>query len=443
MHVEKNICDSLIGTLLNIPGKTKDGLKARLDMLEMNIRTKLAPQTEGKSTYLPLSCITLSKSEKSSLCGCLKEVKVPYGYSSNIANLVSMKDLRLNGLKSHDCHTLIQQLLPIAIRGVLSSKVRAVVQRLCVIFSSLSTKIVDSSELDKLQDQIVVTLCQLEIFFPPSFFDIMVHLILHLVRETRILGPVYMRWTYPFERYMKILKSYVRNRHRPEGCIVEEYITEEAVEFRTTFWEIQPQLGFQGHVILIDLMERAQVHVNTLRSAFSRKSEQWLQKEHSRSFCNWLRRNEVLNNQANSEEESDDFVKWLMPGPMPIVYTWKAYDINGFCFHTKDQDDHSVVQNSGVTLIAETTLVSSARDQNPINAPINYFGVIEEIWELDYVKFRVPVFKCKWVNNSAVCTDEYGMTFVDFRREGSKDEPFIMAEQARQVFYIRDPSDNN
>ncbi|CAM8972690.1 unnamed protein product [Rhodiola kirilowii] len=44
MHVEKNICESLLGTLLNIPGKTKDGVKARLDMLEMNIRTKLAPE---------------------------------------------------------------------------------------------------------------------------------------------------------------------------------------------------------------------------------------------------------------------------------------------------------------------------------------------------------------------------------------------------------------
>ncbi|CAM8932305.1 unnamed protein product [Rhodiola kirilowii] len=475
MHVEKNICDSLIGTLLNIPGKTKDGLKARLDMLDMNIRTKLAPQTEGKRTYLPPSCTTLSKNEKTILCGCLKGVKVPYGYSSNIASLVSMKDLRLNGLKSHDYHVLIQQLLPIAIRGVLSPKVRSAVQRLCAIFSSLSAKVVDSSELDKLQDQIVVTLCQLEMFFPPSFFDVMVHLTVHLVREIRILGPVHMRWMYPFERYMKILKSYVRNRHRPEGCIVEGSITEEAVEFCTNFLGNTAAVGiprprhidrFNGKGIsgqkyknpsfdelmvahfyvlqhMPDITPFIEQHLNILRSAFPRKSEQWLQKEHSRSFCNWLRCNEILNNQANSEEESDDLVKWLLPGPTPTVYSWNAYDINEFCFHTKAQDDQTVVQNSGVTLIAETTLVSSARDQNPIYAPINYFGLIEEIWELDYVKFRVPVFKCKWVNNSAVRTDEYGMTFVDFRREGFKDEPFIMAEQARQVFYVRDPADNN
>ena len=38
MHVEKNVWDNLIGTLLNINGKTKDGLNAHLDLIEMNIR---------------------------------------------------------------------------------------------------------------------------------------------------------------------------------------------------------------------------------------------------------------------------------------------------------------------------------------------------------------------------------------------------------------------
>ncbi|CAM8890223.1 unnamed protein product [Rhodiola kirilowii] len=67
----------------------------------MNIRTKLAPKTRGQRTYLPPSCTTLSKSEKSRFCECLKGVKFPYGFSSNISSMVSMKDLRLNGLESH------------------------------------------------------------------------------------------------------------------------------------------------------------------------------------------------------------------------------------------------------------------------------------------------------------------------------------------------------
>ncbi|MCH92367.1 hypothetical protein A2U01_0013305, partial [Trifolium medium] len=45
MHVEKNVCDSVIGTLLNIPGKTKDNANSRLDMVEMGIRQQLAPKS--------------------------------------------------------------------------------------------------------------------------------------------------------------------------------------------------------------------------------------------------------------------------------------------------------------------------------------------------------------------------------------------------------------
>jgi len=71
MHVEKNVCDSIIRTLLNIKGKTKDGINARKDLVEMGVRLKLQPQPHGKRTYLPPACHTLSKSEKISFCKCL------------------------------------------------------------------------------------------------------------------------------------------------------------------------------------------------------------------------------------------------------------------------------------------------------------------------------------------------------------------------------------
>ena len=51
------------------------------------------------------------------------------------------------------------------------------------------------------------TLCLMEKNYPPSFFDIMVHLTVHLVREVQLCGPVYLRWMYHFERFMKILKD--------------------------------------------------------------------------------------------------------------------------------------------------------------------------------------------------------------------------------------------
>ena len=74
-------------------------------------------------------------------------------------------------------------------------------------------------------------LCKLELIFPPAFFDIMIHLILHLSQEAIFGGPVYMRWMYPFEQYMKKLKNYVRNKVRPEGSIAEGYVADEALTF--------------------------------------------------------------------------------------------------------------------------------------------------------------------------------------------------------------------
>lgn len=90
-------------------------------------------------------------------------------------------------------------------------------------------------KLDVIQNDLVITLCLLENYFPPSFFHIMVHLTVHLVREVRLCGPIHFRWMYPFERFMKVLKGYVRNHNCPEGCIVESYIAEEAVEFCSEF----------------------------------------------------------------------------------------------------------------------------------------------------------------------------------------------------------------
>jgi len=109
--MKKNVCDSIIGTLLNIKGKTKNGINARKDLVEMGVWFELHPQPHGKRTYLLPACHTLSKSEKINFCGCLRGVKVPQGCSSNFKSLVSMEDLKLLGLKSHDCHVLMQDLL--------------------------------------------------------------------------------------------------------------------------------------------------------------------------------------------------------------------------------------------------------------------------------------------------------------------------------------------
>ena len=89
----------------------------------------------------------------------------------------------------------------------------------------------DPVKLYELQIEAAIIMCQLEMYFPLAFFDIMVHLIVHLFREIKCCGPIYLRWMYPAERYMKILKGYTKNLHHLEASIVERYIAEEAIEF--------------------------------------------------------------------------------------------------------------------------------------------------------------------------------------------------------------------
>ncbi|KAL5550667.1 hypothetical protein UlMin_000843 [Ulmus minor] len=103
--------------------------------------------------------------------------------------------------------------------------------------------VIDPIKIEELQEEVVVTLCLLEKYFPPAFFDVMLHLVVHLPREIKLCGPVWLRWMYPLERYMKILKGYVRNRSRPEGCIIECYVVEEAVEFCSEYLESAQTIG--------------------------------------------------------------------------------------------------------------------------------------------------------------------------------------------------------
>ena len=79
MHVEKNVCDSLIGTLLNIKGKTKDTKKSREDMVVMGIRQELAPKEIGNKTYFPQHVTLCLKKKKKVFANVCRVSKFPKG----------------------------------------------------------------------------------------------------------------------------------------------------------------------------------------------------------------------------------------------------------------------------------------------------------------------------------------------------------------------------
>ena len=153
-------------------------------------------------------------------------VKTPSSYSASIRSLVDSDKKKLTHMKSHDCHVMLTQILPVAIRNMMNKQIRNTIIALCDFFNKLWKKVVDPDELDAMQKDIARILSELEMFFPPSFFDIMVHLSVHLVDDIKLCGSVFLRNMYPFERFMGILKHLCRNRYHLEASIMQGYVSQ-------------------------------------------------------------------------------------------------------------------------------------------------------------------------------------------------------------------------
>ena len=126
--------------------------------------------------------------------------------------------------------------------------------------------------------------------------------------------------------------------------------------------------------------------------------------------------------------EISQTLRWLAGKPSFTVLTYEAYRINGVKYFTKHRDNARAVQNSGVSLVAKTMQVSSAKDKNPVYTDMTFYGVIEEIWELDYHDFKAPLFLCRWAENEkGIKKDEFGFTLVNLSRQGHKKDRFASA----------------
>jgi hypothetical protein len=157
----------------------------------------------------------------------LREVKFLDGFASNISRCLNAEGTKLQGLKTHDCHILLQRILPASMRGFLDKDIYEALADLGKIFRELCSRTLKKDELAEMRKEIPIILVKLEKIFPPSYFDVMVHLGVHLPDEALLRGTVQYGWMYPIERRLYTLKRYVRNRARPEGTIAEAYTADE------------------------------------------------------------------------------------------------------------------------------------------------------------------------------------------------------------------------
>ncbi|CAH9102781.1 unnamed protein product [Cuscuta europaea] len=347
----------------------------------------------------------------------------------------SVFTFQVSGYKSHDAHIILHFLLQVAIRRCLPKHVSIPLIRLGSFFQKVCSKVFSREDLDLLELEIKEVLCDLEEIFLPCFFDIMIHLPIHLVREIRLCGPVPYRWMYFMERYLCKLKAYVRNKCRPEGSIAEGYLMEECLTFCSRYLQdgVNRKLHYApntthmddntenalfkvaGYTVVgvkrrkwkaftLDDKTAALAHRYLLFNSDSEELED-LVREHQDQVCRTKKRSRWAQEHNHSHEFStwlkdkvlhhcvSDSIFWLAKGPCPSANRYTEYFVNGYHFCMKGCDERCKTQNSGVTVTAITNSFASSKDKNPIIGEVVYYGAILDIVELNYwSKFKIVLF---------------------------------------------------
>ncbi|XP_062116763.1 uncharacterized protein LOC133830729 [Humulus lupulus] len=329
-------------------GKSKDHCNSRLDLTKIGIMTHLHPYEEEGITRLPTAAYTLSKSDKKLFCKRLFDLKLPYGYSSKIRICVDMEKHKLTGLKSHDYHVIMKQLLVISIRGLMEEGCRETILRLCRFFHELCQLVVDKEEIIKLELESAEIFYKLEEYFPPSFFDPMIHLVVHLAREVRLCGP---------------------DNDNQDSTKIEE----NPLSAGECFELDQGDIAIAHRFVLFNsdiVAPFLNIHMDELKEMHKslKDNQTLLWNRHSEGFPLWFY------DKISKSNKVEDMLAQLADGPSHSVISYKGYMINGTQFHKRGAG--KTTQNSGVYL--------ESHGSGQLNDTEEYFGVIKDIIMLDY-----------------------------------------------------------
>ncbi|KAH7833673.1 hypothetical protein Vadar_008628 [Vaccinium darrowii] len=164
---------------------------------------------------------------------------------------------------------------------------------------------------------------------------------------------------YQFERFMKVLKGYVRNHNRPEGCIAESYIVEEALEFCTEYLSGVDPIGIpNARNMTADNteIERPLPGGTKIMSLKSRQTPCWKWSNRSqRSTASISNITLLLGRQSSENEKALALFSWFDTHYIPTTvaeelpsiqssFTWQTEDFQGAAqTYTPRWDDNRIL----------------------------------------------------------------------------------------------------
>jgi hypothetical protein len=175
---------------MDVKGKIKDNIKARMDIALFCHRKNMKLVYVGSRVTKPKASFIVNKNAQLLVYQCLKSLCFPDGNLSNILRLVNLEDCRLYGMKSYDWYVFMQTLITLTYRDLLSNGIWNALMKISHFFRDICSNKLQTQHIERLETNIIQTICKLEMIFPSSFFDSMEHLPIHLLFEEKIGGLV-------------------------------------------------------------------------------------------------------------------------------------------------------------------------------------------------------------------------------------------------------------
>ncbi len=204
MHIEGNVGKSLIAHLY---GEREKNFREACQEMERHPDVWVVVDPVTQEEVNPQAPWVFTRAQKREFCQRIGDMKFLTGYGANLRKAFGMEESEKwpRYLKTHDYHRLLQHVLPVAIIGLGSEELEDAIWSLGKLLRWVCAKEIHEVEIPTMKILAAEVVCKLEKALPPSFFDCQVHLLVHLVEEVAIAGPVHCRWMYWLEQYMSVL----------------------------------------------------------------------------------------------------------------------------------------------------------------------------------------------------------------------------------------------
>jgi hypothetical protein len=239
IHHERNVTKSIISMCFDFTGFMKDNMNTRRDLANICDHTSLEARANPRGNLTrPRAPYYFKPKERKKMIKWLKTLKFLDCYTANIKRAVNISTGKLNGLKNHDYHIIMERLMSVIFCGYLNVNLWKAFTELSYFYMQICAKEVSKAMMQKLEKEIMLLVCKMEKVFPPGagWFNVIQHLLVHLPWEARVGGHIQFRCMYIQERELKKLKAMVHNKARVEGCIVDTFVCKEIMNFSNMYF---------------------------------------------------------------------------------------------------------------------------------------------------------------------------------------------------------------